>query len=110
MNRAVLARLIRSKHVYAAACSGCHKWMYPIPILRVFSGFNGAMQTTANGKTYGFNFGFCAEACVEDFKVRRLEENWNGASVESLAYAKRKHQEEKERRANERPWKQDRAV
>ncbi len=83
MNRAVLAALIRSKHVYGAACSGCRKWMYPIPILHEFSDFNGAMQTAADGKEYGFNFGFCSEACVTDFKVRRMEEEWNeGLGVE----------------------------
>ncbi len=109
MNRAVLRTVWWSHHVFGSDCSGCRKWIYPIPILREFTGFSGGMRIGADGKGHGFNFRFCSEACVENFKVRRLEENWNGP-VESLAYSKRKHQEEKERRANERPWKQDREV
>ncbi len=73
MNRAALYTVWWQHHVYGAECCACHVWMYPVSILCQFGGFYGAMK--ANGKP--FNYRFCSETCIEDFKIKRLEERWD---------------------------------
>ncbi len=65
-----------SGHVLRSECAGCRVLMYPIPIMRTFSGWSGGLRIRADGTEYGYNWRFCSEECVEDWKIKRLEAEW----------------------------------
>jgi hypothetical protein len=71
-----------SNHVYGSECNApyCGRHVYPIKILLNCSGYRGSFRERPDGTKYGFNFRFCSEQCMEDFKAYRMEVLWASAS------------------------------